>query len=78
MVYKGEIETARKELAAQKWLHVKDGQVINNFMKKVEDLNSSLSEKENVISGLNSELEDEKEQHQLLQKHYEEKVGFTP
>ena len=61
-------------MAAQKWLHVKDGQVINNFMKKVEDLNSHLGDKATVISGLTSELEDLKEQHTLLQKHYEEKV----
>ena len=61
-------------MAAQKWLHVKDGQVINNFMKKVEDLNSLLGDKATVISGLTSELEDVKEQHTLLQKHYDEKV----
>ena len=43
-------------------------------MKKVEDLNSHLGDKATVISGLTSELEDVKEQHTLLKKHYEEKV----
>lgn len=43
-------------------------------MKKVEDLNSHLGDKATVISGLTSELEDVKEQHTLLQKHYDEKV----
>lgn len=69
-----DIDKSRKELAAQKWLHIKDGQVINNFMKKVEDLNSALGEKAAVISGLSSELDDVREQHTLLQKHYDEKV----
>jgi len=54
---------------------VKDGQVISNFMKKVENLNVALAEKETTISGLNSELEDLKGQQQQLQKHYDEKVS---
>uniref|UniRef100_A0A7M5WTB1 Kinesin motor domain-containing protein n=1 Tax=Clytia hemisphaerica TaxID=252671 RepID=A0A7M5WTB1_9CNID len=68
-----DVEKARKELTTQKWLHIKDGQVINNFMKKVEDLNMALGDKDTNISALNSELEDVKEQHHLLQKHYDEK-----
>lgn len=48
---------------------------MNNFMKKVEDLNVALSDKDTTISALNSELEDVKEQHELLQKHYDEKVS---
>ena len=69
-----DLENARKEMAAQKWLRVTDSQVINNFMKKVEDLNTALSEKENSISCIKSELDDLKQQHQYLQNNYDEKV----
>lgn len=74
---KAELENSRKESAAQKWLHITDSQVINNFMKKVEDLNTALGDKENAISRIHSELDDLKQQHQYLQEHFEEKVGGT-
>lgn len=72
---KSDLEHSRKEMAAQKWLHITDSQVINNFMKKVEDLNTTLAEKENAISCIHSELDDLKQQHQYLTENYEEKVG---
>ena len=43
-------------------------------MKKVESLNSAIGEKDVMISSLQSELEDLKEQYQALQNSYSEKV----
>ena len=55
-------------------MNLTDKEAINNFMKKVESLNSAIGEKDILISSLLSELEDLKEQYQALQNSYSEKV----
>ena len=55
-------------------MNLADKEAINNFMKKVESLNSAIGEKDILISSLLSELEDLKEQYQALQNSYSEKV----
>ena len=55
-------------------MNLTDKEAINNFMKKVESLNSAIGEKDALISSLQSELEDLKEQYQALQNSYSEKV----
>ena len=55
-------------------MNLTDKEAINNFMKKVESLNSAIGEKDVLISSLQSELEDLKEQYQALQNSYSEKV----
>ena len=56
-------------------MNLTDKEAINNFMKKVESLNSAIGEKDALISSLQSELEDLKEQYQALQNSYSEKVS---
>ena len=55
-------------------MNLTDKEAISNFMKKVESLNSAIGEKDVMISSLQSELEDLKEQYQALQSSYSEKV----
>ena len=55
-------------------MNLADKEAINNFMNKVESLNSAIGEKDILISSLLSELEDLKEQYQALQNSYSEKV----
>ena len=55
-------------------MNLTDKEAISNFMKKVESLNSAIGEKDVMISSLQSELEDLKEQYQALQNSYSEKV----
>ena len=55
-------------------MNLTDKEAINNFMKKVETLNSAIGEKDILISSLQSELEDLKEQYEALQNSYNEKV----
>ena len=55
-------------------MNLTDKEAINNFMKKVETLNSAIGEKDILVSSLISELEDLKEQYEALQNSYNEKV----
>ena len=55
-------------------MNLTDKEAINNFMKKVETLNSAIGEKDILVSSLQSELEDLKEQYEALQNSYNEKV----
>ena len=57
-----ELENVRSEVAEQRALHSSDKEVINTFMKTVEDTNNKLIEKENLIISLRSELQDVREQ----------------
>lgn len=70
---KGELEKSKSEVVAQKWLNLSDKEAINNFMKNVQDLHVTINEKENLITSLQSEIEDLKQEHDNLRELFNEK-----
>ncbi|XP_047130894.1 kinesin-like protein KIF15 isoform X1 [Hydra vulgaris] len=68
-----DLEKSRSEVIAQKWMNMADKEAINNFMKTVQELQTTIIDKESRISSLTLELEDIKQQHDLLQISFEKK-----
>ncbi|XP_065675243.1 kinesin-like protein KIF15 isoform X3 [Hydra vulgaris] len=69
----GDLEKSRSEVVAQKWMNMADKEAINNFMKTVQELQTTIIDKESQTSSLTLELEDIKQQHDLLQSSFKKK-----
>lgn len=69
-----DLDRSRSEVATQKWVNITDKEAINKFMKGAQELRDVILKKDGIISSLQSELEDLKQQQQSLQAAYDEKV----
>ncbi|XP_057291417.1 kinesin-like protein KIF15 isoform X3 [Hydractinia symbiolongicarpus] len=68
-----DLDRSRSEVATQKWVNITDKEAINKFMKGAQELRDVILKKDGIISSLQSELEDLKQQQQSLQEAYDEK-----